>query len=106
MLERASIPAATPLVSSQYGLSFAVSFYSPTPRTTYTIDDPKFRHIADFHFLNAAALPQEIVFAARSGTDVPDALVRQYPVARPLASPVRSATGCGPVSYDLVVMRR
>ena len=106
VLERTGVLASTPLVSSQYDLSFGVSFYSPISRNIYTIDDPKFRHLADFKYLNAASLPREIIFAARAGTDVPAFLVREYPVARPLFSPSRSASGCGPVAYDLVVMSR
>jgi hypothetical protein len=111
ILEKEHVSTDTPLVSTQYDLTFAHAFYQPSarslPRPSFTIDDPKFRRLSDFDFELSAGKsrpPLEILFAARSGSALPHSLQRRYTWHREVASVVRSSPGCSSVSYDLVLM--
>ena len=111
LLEDAAISARTPLVSTQYDLAFALAFYQTSrgrrSRASYTIGDPKFRHLSDFEFATEMGLhAPEILFAARAGLPIPPSLERRYGWRRELPPAFRSSSDCGSARYDLVLMRR
>ena len=105
-LEESEVSPTTPLLSPQYGVSFAMAYYTRTPRSCFTVDDPRFRYLADFHQQAGPPFPREVVFATRAGTPLPASLQALYPERRVLAELPRAGRGCAPIPYQVALLRR
>jgi hypothetical protein len=106
LLDRHRIPASTPLVSTQYGIPFSLSFYSPTRRSYYTVDDPRFRHLTDFHERTGAEASDQLLFLVRSGSPIPTSLQELYPHRQNLGPISRIPPDCRPIAYTITLLHR
>jgi len=101
LLEQKGIEQNLALVSSQYSIPFTVAYYSSTARPYYTIDDPRFRDLAD---LSTASRPltSPMLFAKRKNTSLPPSL--RHAQVSPLGELMRIQSGCATVSYQLYIL--
>ena len=106
LLVHHQIPAATPLASTQYGIPFGLSYYSSIQRPYYTVDDPRFRHLTDFHEQSGAEPPEQILFLVRSGSALPPSLQELYPHRQNLGPVSRIPPDCRPIAYQLTLLHR
>lgn len=100
LLAQRNIAVQTPLVSNQYSIPFGLAYYANTPRTYYTVDDPRFRDLTDAR--NRLAPSAAALFVARQDTPVPRSLHDRS--SRFIGSAKREAVGCAAVYYDLYLL--
>jgi hypothetical protein len=105
-LEQKAVPSSTPLLSSQYGISFAMAYYGAGERPCFTVDDPRFRDLTDFHQQAGPDFPETVVFVVREGFPLPASLQPLYPQSRLLAELPRMADGCASLRYHVFFLQR
>lgn len=104
LLDHHRIPASTPLASTQYSIPFGLSYYSPTQRPYYTVEDPRFRHLSDFHERASSVPPEQLLFLVRSNSPLPTSLQQLYPHRRHLGTISRTPPGCRPIAYAVTLL--
>lgn len=95
-----------PLLSSQYSIPFALAYYGRVEREYYTVDDPRFRDLTDFYEQRKAPYPETVLFAVRTGGQVPESLRAAYPRRELIAEIDRRRAGCPSVSYQVFRLGR
>ena len=105
-LAQKKVPPSTPLLSTQYGFSFAMLYYGLGTRPGFTVDDPRFRFLTDFQQQAGPDFPAQALFAAREHPPLPASLQTLYPKSRLLAELSRLAAGCPPVRYRVFLLRQ
>ena len=105
-LEQKAVLPAVPLLSSQYGISFAIAYYGTGERPCLVVDDPRFRDLNDFHWQAGPDFPATVVFVVRESFPLPASLQSLYPQSRLLAKLPRSASGCGTLIYHVFLLQR
>ncbi|MFC1525318.1 glycosyltransferase family 39 protein [Candidatus Latescibacterota bacterium] len=97
------VPRSTPIVSTQYAIPFGVAYYSPG-RPVHTLDDPRFRFLADLTPTDSQKLPS-VVFISR-GSIPPGWLPRTHPHTQHLGTLSRTSPGCGEETYRITLYTR
>lgn len=105
VLAKEGIPPSVPLLSSQYGVTFAVAYYDRTGRPCFTVDDPRFRFLADFSQQTASPLPDAVLLVVRAGTPFPLSLQPLFPQRQLLVSLPRTAPGCTSALYQVFLLQ-
>ena len=105
-LEQKAVLPAVPLLSSQYGISFAMAYYGTGERPCLVVDDPRFRDLNDFHRQTGPDFPAAVIFVVRENFPLPTSLQSLYPQSRLLAKLNRSAAGCGTLMYHVFLLQR
>jgi len=105
-LEQKAVLPAVPLLSSQYGISFAMAYYGTGERPCLVVDDPRFRDLNDFHRQTGPDFPVAVIFVVRENFPLPASLQSLYPQSRLLAKLNRSASGCGTLMYHVFLLQR
>ena len=95
-----------PLLSTQYSIPFALAYYGRVEREYYTVDDPRFRDLTDFYGQRKAPYPEAVLFAVRTGGQVPESLRATYPRQELIAEIDRRRAGCPAVSYQVFRLGR
>lgn len=98
LLEEKGVAQNLPLLSNQYSIPFTVAYYSSTPRSYYTIDDPRFRDLTDFYATSQKRIGAAL-FVTRQQTPLPTSLDRAS--IRPLGQLSRSVSNCLPIPYQV-----
>lgn len=106
LLRQKQVHPATPLTSTQYSIPFSLAYYGFSDRSCYTLDDPRFRDLTDFHHQAGPAYPQQVLFAVRSGSPLPASIESIYPKKWLLGEIPRTAQGCEPVHYQVFLFIR
>lgn len=106
LLASHAVPLSTPLATTQYGIAFDLAYYSPAARQYYTVDDPRFRHLTDLHQLTAPNFPKQLLFVTRHNSPQPASLESIFPHKQLLGEIPRSAPGCRPVPYQVLLYSR
>ena len=96
----------TPVVSTHYGLTFALEYYGDSGRISYTVDDNRFRHLTDLFMQSGSQLPRQLLFVVRRGSDIPATLRSHYVTTEKVGTLMRSADGCSPIRYDVDLFSR
>jgi hypothetical protein len=105
VLAQEGIPPSVPLLSSQYGVAFAMAYYDRTGRPCFTVDDPRFLFLTDFFQQSAPPLPAEAVLVVRAGTSLPSSLQPFYSQRQLLVSVPRTVPGCAAVLYQVFLLQ-
>ncbi len=105
VLAREGIPPSVPLLSSQYGIVFAMAYYDRTGRPCFTVDDPRFRFLTDFHEQAGPSLPDAALLMLRAGTPLPHSLQLVFPRHQLLVSLPRTAPGCASMLYHVFLLQ-
>ncbi|MBM3277412.1 MAG: glycosyltransferase family 39 protein [Candidatus Handelsmanbacteria bacterium] len=105
VLAREGLPPSVPLLSSQYGIVFAMAYYNRTGRPCFTVADPRFLFLTDFFQQSGSPLPAEVLWVARAGSPLPHSLQRVFPRHQLLVSLPRTAPGCASMLYRIFLLQ-
>ena len=106
VLAREDVSSRVPLLSPEYGTVFGLAYYGRGRRDCFTVDDPRFRFLADFEPHRSAASTDTAVVVVRAGAPLPPPLRREYRHHRSLAALPRAAPGCPPILHEIVLLTR
>jgi len=101
-----AIDPQLPLLSSQYSLPFALAYYGSTNRNYFTVDDPRFRDLTDFHVQSEPHDREIVLFVVRTGSTPPVSLLSIYPQRELIAEIARESDGCAPMHYRVILLER
>ncbi len=94
------------MLSTQYSLPFALAYYGSTNRNYFTVDDPRFRDLADFHVQSEPHDREIVLFVVRTGSTPPVSLLSIYPQRELIAEIARESDGCAPMHYRVILLER